>query len=86
MKTAIRCSVSSNLVTEHFGDVPVVSELRSVSAQQSISGQDGNSSQNEGSKQVGVDVVSGTVQLPADITDMFNCTSAFTHHKNASGD
>lgn len=60
--------VCPNLITEYFWDVPVVPELRSVSAQQSISGQDGNSSQNERRKQVGVDVVSGAVQLPADTT------------------
>lgn len=68
--------VTSNLVTEDCGgDVPVVSELRSASAQQSVSGQDGNSSQNERCKQVGVDVVSGAVQLPANITH----TNCFTH-------
>ena len=36
----------------------------------SVSDQDGNSSQNERRKQVGVDVVSGAVQPPVELTHM----------------
>lgn len=36
----------------------------------SVSDQDGNSSQNERCKQVGVDVVSGAVQPPVEMTHM----------------
>lgn len=73
------------LIAEHIRDVPVVSELGGVSAEQSISDQDGNSSQDERCKQVGVDVVSGAVKLTAGIaqaTRMLNASQRFSHSSN----
>lgn len=42
----------------------------------SVSDQDGNSSQNERCKQVGVDVVSGAVQPPVEMTHMHSAINS----------
>lgn len=49
----------SDLITEDVGHVSVVSELWGVPGENSISGEDGYGSQDEGRKQIGVDIVPG---------------------------
>lgn len=49
----------SDLITEDVGHVSVVSELWGVPGENSISGEDGYGSQDEGGKQIGVDIVPG---------------------------
>ena len=59
--------VFADLVTQHFGHVPVVLELWRISGQQCVPGQDGHGPQDEGGKQVAVDTVPGAPQLPSQI-------------------
>ena len=56
-----------NLAGEDHGNVPSLPDHRGAAATlQGVPGQDGDGSQDEGCEQVGVDVVPGAVQLPAD--------------------
>lgn len=52
------------LVTKNNGNILVVSELRCVFHEKSISRKDGQSSQDEWGKQVGVDVITCATKLP----------------------
>lgn len=58
----VRCA--SHLVAQHIRHVAVVPELRGLPHEQGIPCKDGGGPQDEGGKEVGVNVVPSTPQLP----------------------
>lgn len=62
--TPISGHIYSDLVTESMGKSTAVLVVRSVYSEKIITYNDGHSTQDERSKQVGVDIVAGATQFP----------------------